>query len=365
VKEAGIANAGLYDQRLALQWVQKYIAKFGGDPSKVTIWGESAGGESVGFHLVFDNGEPGGLFTGGIMQSGFPTVLPDVLEGQTYFDHITSATNCTAASDRLACLRAVPFAQLMAAINLFPLTLGSSDMLTFPMVDGKFFQDNPLALVQSGKYAKVPIIAGDCEDEGTLFVFDTLNARTNADFLAYIKKYDFQSNTDAELEAVANAYPDDVTQGSPFNTGTANALTPQFKRFAALQGDLFFQAPRRFFLRIASKTQPTYSYRYMRVGSQPVLGAAHGMDVPYFFGFGNQNDFMAVDSIIYFTHNCDPNAPTKNSISLLRNITWDKWSSSEENPPLLTFTDPPPSVTITSDTYRSEAINLLIRLFGI
>jgi len=76
-----------------------------------------------------------------------------------------------------------------------------------------------------------------------------------------------------------------------------------------------FQAPRRFLLEIASKTQPAYSYRelivilfyppklptsqsgYMRVGSQPVLGAAHGFDILDFFGLGNRTDFIAIDSI--------------------------------------------------------------------
>ncbi len=76
-----------------------------------------------------------------------------------------------------------------------------------------------------------------------------------------------------------------------------------------------FQAPRRFLLEIASKTQPAYSYRelviisfyprksltlqsgYMRVGSEPVLGAAHAFDIPEFFGMMNRTDFIAVDSI--------------------------------------------------------------------
>ena len=66
-------------------------------------------------------------------------------------------------------------------------------------------------------------------------------------------------------------------------------------------------------------------------------------------------------SAVYFAHKHNPNAP-KDSISLLRNITWEKWSSNEENPPLLTFVDPVPSLTITSDTYRSEAMKLIIEL---
>ena len=90
---------------------------------------------------------------------------------------------------------------------------------------------------------------------------------------------------------------------------------PEFKRFAALKGDLYFQAPRRFLLEKASKTQPAYSYRkliiilccvpklltsqsgYMRGASTPTFGAAHGTDILEFLGLGNQTDFIAVDSI--------------------------------------------------------------------
>ena len=82
---------------------------------------------------------------------------------------------------------------------------------------------------------------------------------------------------------------------------------------------MVFQAPRRFLLEIASKTQPAYSYRelllisrysrkfltlqsgYMWGASTPVLGAAHGTDIPEFLGMGNQTDFIAVDSISEYT----------------------------------------------------------------
>lgn len=55
-------------------------------------------------------------------------------------------------------------------------------------------------------------------------------------------------------------YPSDPTQGSPFDTGYLNALTPQFKRIAAIQGDMVFQAPRRFFLQNRSGKQPIWTY---------------------------------------------------------------------------------------------------------
>jgi carboxylesterase type B len=59
VKEKGVVNAGILDQKFALEWVQKHIHKFGGDKSKVTIGGDSAGGGSVMLHAIAANGKLG------------------------------------------------------------------------------------------------------------------------------------------------------------------------------------------------------------------------------------------------------------------------------------------------------------------
>ena len=73
--QLGDLNAGFLDQIESLRWVQKYIAKFGGDPRKVTINGESAGGASVELHLIANSGRED-LFRGAIAQSVYRTPLP-------------------------------------------------------------------------------------------------------------------------------------------------------------------------------------------------------------------------------------------------------------------------------------------------
>lgn len=63
-----------------------------------------------------------------------------------------------------------------------------------------------------------------------------------------------------DVDRLATLYTDDITQGSPFNTGTLNAYTPQFKRLSSVQGDLLFHASRRFFQKYQSGKQNTWTY---------------------------------------------------------------------------------------------------------
>jgi carboxylesterase type B len=142
--DAGITNLGLKDQRIALQWMEENVAAFGGDLSKVTIWGESAGGVSVADQIIAYGGKGGReLFKGSILVSGFDHgVDPTTVKGtQPGFNALVAHANCTGTSDTLACLRSAP----LSAIYPFEDGIASWG----PMIDGDFIQGPPVYEVAS------------------------------------------------------------------------------------------------------------------------------------------------------------------------------------------------------------------------
>jgi len=84
---------------------------------------------------------------------------------------------------------------------------------------------------------------------------------TDTQLADYLQTYWFPTAPAATIQQLLVYYPQDPTQGSPYDTGTLNQLSPQFKRIASIQGDASFQGPRRFFLQQRSGMQNTWAFR--------------------------------------------------------------------------------------------------------
>jgi para-nitrobenzyl esterase len=173
--EGSSGNQGLLDQQLAMQWVRDNIAKFGGDPANVTIFGESAGSFDVCMHVAAPSSE--GLFHRAIGQSGGcttvqPTKAAAEAEGATFGERM----GCTGAG-ALACLRGKPAAEIMRS----PEVVAGRGF--GPSVDGDFMPDQPRTRYDAGQIAKVPLLLGSNTDEGTLFL-PAVRPTTDEQYLA-------------------------------------------------------------------------------------------------------------------------------------------------------------------------------------
>ncbi len=169
---ASSGNMGLLDQQLSLRWIQDNVAAFGGDPARVTLFGESAGAASVSAHLI----SPGSrdLFSQAIMQSGAITNTWAYSSPKDLLDksqEMAQNLNCNSSSSEeiLFCLRELS-AKVIQAHAFDP----KVKMMQFPFVpvsrDGQFFPEDLFDYIQRRDFKKCPVIIGTNKDDGSFWL---------------------------------------------------------------------------------------------------------------------------------------------------------------------------------------------------
>jgi para-nitrobenzyl esterase len=270
--EAG-SNAGnqaLFDQALALQWVKDNISSFGGDPNRVTVFGQSAGATDVCFHVASPTSRP--FFRAAIGQSGGCTLrTTTALEGAAVARRFARALGC----GDIACLRAKPVSALLATPSD-----GAAAPVFGPIVDGVFLPDQPRTLYDRGEIAKVPYLLGSNTDEGTMFFTRPITDSreyTAALVEAFPRAGETPTDAAKRVQPIEEMYPlRAFPNGQPTSTTAAVARVIGDARLVCPTYDTAVRA--------AAAGSPVWMYNFSIPSPRGDFGASHNSELPFVFG---------------------------------------------------------------------------------
>ncbi|KAJ7111458.1 extracellular triacylglycerol lipase precursor [Mycena epipterygia] len=286
----GDLNLGLKDQLTALQWVQLNVGTFGGDKDKVTVFGESAG--SVMTSILFLNSPITSLARAAIFESGSQAsaaiFTPQRREvgWQTFVAGVASCASKATSGSTFACLQNASTTEIFEGLS-GALAEANEEFPWDPVIDGPdgLIPDLPSVLFKRGQFARLPFIAGTNLDEGTLSMPSGINStdEIKESLVAMASPSVSETTLENSVLTLLQLYPDIPALGSPFNTGNETfGMSSQFKRYAAITGDLMFTSQRRLWMETAASAGvKTFGYLYTQPqpNAPPSLGVYHSSEL--------------------------------------------------------------------------------------
>ncbi|KAG1653305.1 Acetylcholinesterase [Nymphon striatum] len=282
-------NMGLLDQQLALKWVKMNIEKFGGNSRDVTIIGLSAGGASVGYHLLSPKSED--LFKRAAMHSGSPIdtwAFDSKVSTTAKAMQLADLVKCNRSDVILnpgrlkTCLQEIP-ANILNDTNIKVKLLQPWTSSFIPTVDGYFISQTPYELISQGKFQKTEVIIGTDKNDGAscLPIYFPEYFKTGFPTIQQIvelTKRMYSELSDAQLAAVILRY--------------FGNLNPYHTRYAAIEAgymisDTGFLCPSLYFAQSITKFGGKafyYQFSHRKSGSTDWIGVPHGADMAYVLG---------------------------------------------------------------------------------
>lgn len=287
----GSGSYGLQDQQAALRWVRDNVARFGGDPENVTVFGQSAGGQSVCAHLTSPKAR--GLFHHAIIQSAFctwdlpanllapgiPAVSPwEAVDALAERGTQTAADLGCGEDAPIDCLRGLPAADLMRAFGEF----------AGPSYGTPVLPENPYQVIRDGRAHPVPVLSGTTRDENTL---------TQA-LLDLAGEPLTPEQYNDNLSQAFSDHADDVAERYPLDDFESPSHA-----WAIVTTDRGFTCPTLERNRLLAEQAPVFAYEFADQAAPPILpdvaypyGAYHSADALYLFDMRHPADQAQLDA---------------------------------------------------------------------